>query len=149
MTNTVRMKLVFRLGEIGFVLRVQDLIEIREDPGGVLDRSKGDPGTMLLGQLMHRGEKVPVFDLGKCMELPSSPARPIVLILAGESGMWGMTADRVEGIFPGSDFESRSLPMLLGQPDSFPYAGLELWRGEPLVLCEAQRLEYCWCGHEC
>jgi purine-binding chemotaxis protein CheW len=142
------MKLVFRLGEIGFALSIQDLIEIREDPCSVLDRSEADSGSMLLGRLMHRGDSIPVIDLGKCLKLPVSTTSPIVLVLAGESGMWGMTADRVEGIFPESEFESRPLPILFGRPDSLPYAGLELWRDEPLVLCEARKLEDYWGGHE-
>jgi purine-binding chemotaxis protein CheW len=148
MINTARMKLVFRLGEIGFALSIQDLIEIREDPGGVLDRSEADPGAMLLGRLMLRGEAIPLIDLGTCLELPVSSTSPIVLILAGESGMWGMAADRVEGIFPESEFESRPLPIILGRQDSLPYAGLELWRDEPLVLCDARKLEDYWGGHE-
>jgi purine-binding chemotaxis protein CheW len=148
MTNTVRMKLVFRLGEIGFALCVQDLIEIREDPGGVLDRSKADPEVLILGRLTYRGEAIPVIDLGKCLEVPSSRTSPIVLILAGESGIWGTTADRVEGIFPESEFDSRPLPILLGGPDSLPYAGVELWRDEPLVLCEAKKLQDRWGGRE-
>jgi len=146
MINTARMKLVFRLGEIGFALSIQDLIEIREDPCSVLDRSEADSGTMLLGRLVHRGDSIPVIDLGKCLEIPVSTTSPIVLILAGESGIWGMTADRVEGIFPESEFESRPLPILVGRPDSLPYAGLELWRDEPLVLCEARKLEEYWGG---
>ena len=148
MINTARMKLVFRLGKIGFALSIQDLIEIREDPCSVLDRSEADSGTMLLGRLMHRGDSIPVINLGKCLKLPVSTTRPIVLILAGKSGIWGMTADRVEGIFPESEFESRPLPILVGRPDSLPYAGLELWRDEPLVLCEARKLEEYWGGHE-
>ena len=146
MIDTARMKLVFRLGEIGFALSIQDLIEIKEDPCSVLDRSEADSGTMLLGRLMHRGDSIPVINLGKCLELPVSTTSPIVLILAGKSGIWGMTADRVEGIFPESEFESRPLPILVGRPDSLPYAGLELWRDEPLVLCEARKLEEYWGG---
>lgn len=148
MTNTVRMKLVFRLGEIGFALSVQDLIEVREDPGGVFDPSGTDPETMVIGELMHRGEAIPVVDLWYCLGIPSRTASPIVLILAGDSGMWGITADRVEGIFPESEFESRPLPILLGRSDSLPYAGLELWRDEPLVFCEARKLESRWGGCE-
>ena len=149
MIESARMKLVFRLGEIGFALSVQDLIEIREDPGGVLDRSREEPGTMVLGRVMHRGEEIPVIDLGACLELPPSISPPIVLILVGESGPWGTTADRIEGIFPESEFESRDLPVLLCQSPSLPYAGLELWRDEPLVLCEARKLESRWGEHEC
>jgi purine-binding chemotaxis protein CheW len=148
MTNTVRMKLVFRLGGIGFALSVQDLIEIREDPGGVLDRSRAEAEPMILGRLMYRGEAIPVIDLGRCLEVPSSTTSPIVLILAGESGTWGTTADRVEGIFAESEFESRPLPILLRGPSPLPYAGVELWRDEPLVLCEAKRLEDLWGGRE-
>lgn len=148
MTNTVRMKLVFRLGEIGFALSVQDLIEIREDPGGVLDRSGADAEFMILGRLMYRGEAIPVIDLGKCLGVPSSSISPIVLILAGESGIWGTTADRVEGIFPESEFDFRPLPILLIGRDPLPYTGVELWRDEPLVLCDAGKLKDRWGGSE-
>lgn len=145
MMNSVRMKLVFRLGGIGFALPVQDLVEIREDPGGVLDLSASEPSTPVVGHLMHRGETIPIHDLREALGLSPSPVAEgsIVLVLDGGTGAWAVTADRVEGIFPMEEFESRPLPLLLIRREPLPYTHLDLWRDEPLVLCEARRLEHC------
>lgn len=146
MTDPGRMRLVFRLGGVGFSLPVQDLIEIREEVADALDRSAADPAAQVLGALSHRGGSIPVRDLGRRLELPAPfpEEAPVLLVLTGEDGCWGVLVDRVEGIFPTSEFDTRPVPPLLVRQESLPYTHLDLWRGEPLVHCEAGVLQRCW-----
>ncbi len=146
MVDSVCMKLVFRIAEIGFALPVGDLVEIREGVGDWLDRSAADPDHCLVGTLPHRGEMIPVRDLqrGFCLAPGSPTAIGPVLILAGRGGPWGALVDRVEGIFSDAEFSVQPLPWLLTNQHFLPYGRVAVRNGEPLVLCEPDGLEACW-----
>ncbi len=148
MTGSVKMKLVFRLAEIGFALSVADLVEILEGTVSGLDRSAADPSRLVIGALAHRGDLIPVKDLRKRFGLREQPVvsdRP-VLILSGEEGPWGIIVDRVEGIFPDAEFDARPLPPLFAAQPFLPFDRLVVRKDEPLVLCESTRLESRWVG---
>ncbi len=146
MADSVLMKLVFRIAEIGFALPINDLVEIREGVGGWLDRSTADPALCLVGTLPHRGEMIAVRDLkrGFRLALESAEVAGPVLILAGRGGPWGALVDRVEGIFSSAEFDVQPLPWLLTNQAPLPYDRVAVRNGEPLVLCEPGGLETCW-----
>lgn len=147
MTTPAGMKLVFRLGGIGFSLPIEGLVEIRDDAVPTLDRSKADPAAQLLGHLSHRGAPIPVRSLGARLGLDVPVCEgAVVLVLPGEAGTWGVAADSVEGIFPATEFLSRRLPPLLTGRRPLPCSHCDLWRDEPLLSCEAGALERWWEG---
>jgi len=138
----VAMKLVFRIAGVGFSLPLQSLIEIRE---GVDKLGKDHPAAA--GGLELRGEMIPLRDLRRRMgllDLPGDKGKPRALILAGSDGPWSVLVDRVEGIFSADDFKSARLPQAFSGNESRPYDRLEMWRDEPLVVCDVLRLETVW-----
>lgn len=147
MTGSDGMKLIFRLGGIGFSLPIEGLLEIRDDAADTLDRSTADATALLLGHLPGRGAAVPVRDLGTRLglDVPFGEGT-VVLVLTGETGVWGIAADRVEGIFPAAEFLSRLLPPLLIGRQPLPCTHCDLWRGEPLLSCDSGALESWWEG---
>lgn len=131
MTDAAHMQLVFRLGGMGFVLPIGDLVEVRDtvspapaDPAG---DSSGPPE---------------VFDLRSQFGLPGpAGAEGPLLVLCGRRGPWMLSVDRVEGIFPAAEFTLRPLPELLSRTESGPCRELALWREEALQACQALELE--------
>jgi len=60
MLDAERMKLVFRLGGVGFSLPVDHLVEIRQGPSGWIDREAADTETGLLGHVHQLNGTLPV-----------------------------------------------------------------------------------------
>ncbi len=140
------MKLVFRLGSLGFSLGVKNLVEIREDFREYLDRSSADASLLQLGSVPHRGDHIPVHDLKQLFRLQGSVPQDgqALLVMAGASRPWAVVADRIDGIFPKAQFESQPLSLLFAGVRAREYDTLDLWRGEPLVFCDTGKLEKCW-----
>ncbi len=148
MPCTAGMKLVFRLGESGFSLSVDDLVEIREEDANLLADGRNRPGPYSLGMLTCRDQEIPVIDLTALLRISSEMdyGDPLkLLVLVGESGFWSVPVSRIEGIFPLAAFSACRAPWLSIFPGSRPYNAIELWREEPLVRCDALWLEQFWC----
>jgi len=147
MPRSAGMNLVFRLGDFAFSLSVDDLIEICEEPAGSLAEDKNGLFAHCLGMLAYRGRNIPVIDLQSLFRI--SPAISVaaskLLIVAGESGLWGVPVSRIEGIFPASAFSLCRAPLLAMLPGPRPYTSVELWHDELLVRCDAFWLERFWC----
>lgn len=144
MTDADRMKLVFRLGKIGFTLAVHELIEITEVPLAVVDRTDAEPGRNLLGQFLFRGRTLPLYDLGGWLGLKTEAGGagvPVVLVLEGRESPWGIVVDRVEGVYPRHEFVTCSMPPLLVLGNDRFYEQLDIRSGEPLVRLDPARVE--------
>jgi hypothetical protein len=140
------MNLVFRLGGSGFSLSVEDLVEIREENTSQLAGGSSHV-PYLLGTLTYRDQEIPVVDLKGFFRISAETASDglsIVLVLFGESGFWGVPVSRIEGIFPLVTFSACRCPLLSMLPGPRPYSTIELWRGEPIVRCDALWLEQFW-----
>jgi len=136
------MKLVFRLGGIGFSLPIESLAEIKENVSEVPDSTLCDASGKLAGKLSFRGEEIPIYDLRRLFDLETSVTEERgVLILWGGDGPWGIFVERVEGIYPVEDFASRPVSVLFSRPHESPYEYVDVWREEPLVFCDVPRLE--------
>ncbi|KIH76818.1 purine-binding chemotaxis protein CheW [Geoalkalibacter ferrihydriticus] len=137
------MKLVFRLGGMGFSVGVSHVLEILDC--GFSDLVLGDAPLprLSLGRIAHRGWDFEVFDGRRLFDLAPREGRSrltVLVITVGESP-FGLAVDRVQGIFPGSEFALRPLPPLLAAQEPFPlYQTLDVWRGEPLVVCDVARM---------
>ncbi len=148
MPRSAGMNLVFRLGESGFSLSVDDLVEIREESASQLADGGSSPVPYLLGMLTYRDQEIPVIDLKGLLRISSETDCSdllTLLVLVGESGLWAVPVSRIEGIFPLAAFSACRAPLLSMLPGPRPYNALELWREEPLVRCDALWLEQFWC----
>lgn len=145
MSEPGSMQLVFREGRMGFALPVEDLGEIREAPGSALDPASADPDRGLVGRLRWRDRELDVFDGRVAAGVPATDGGAIqaVLVLCARAGCFGLTAQKVEGIFPAGEFRVSALPLLLQRERPLPYDHLLLWRRELLHGCTAQQLADC------
>lgn len=142
-TETALMKLIFRVGGIGFSLTIEHLIEVLNVSPGMIDTAEADTETGLYGHVPFRDEAIPVYFLGSSFGLQQSgmPEAWSVLVLVGGEGPWGAVVDGVEGVFAETDFVCKDLPVALSASGQQLYTNIDLWRGEPLVCCEPYRID--------
>jgi len=146
MADAGGMKLVFRLGGVGFALPVRDLIEVAEVPVAQLEAGSGDDAAYMDGWLLRRGEAVPLFNLARRLRLsvPAATGQLTVIVMAGADGPWSIVVERIEGIFPGGEFVLVPVAEWMFQRASWPFERLALWREQPLIHCESLALESRW-----
>lgn len=144
MPGVGELRLVFRLGGVGFALPISQLLEIVEEEAhpSPLDHTRTDDGQEYC---FRRGEAVSLYDLGRWLELPNQQDRPaVVLILAGLDGPWGIRVDMVAGIHPADDFLVRTVPDWVVRRDRWPSLQLLIWHEELLVQIDPRELEMRW-----
>ena len=141
-TEMADKRLVFRIAGVGFVLSLEDLVEIREAEAGVLDRSAADPEAGLLGLLAYRDEAIHAINIRQRLDLPAPESfETAYIVVNGSDGVWAMPVDKVEGIFPAEDFIPHEVPLLLRMNGDLPYQALHLWRSEPMIGFEPLAME--------
>lgn len=146
MADAGGMKLVFRLGEIGFVLPVRDLIEIAELSVAQVEACPADDVSCMDGWLLRRGERVPLFSLARRLGLPIPDAggQVFAVVMVGADGPWSVRSESIEGIFPGAEFVLVPAAAWMFQYGTWPFVNLALWRGQPLIHFESMALEARW-----
>lgn len=147
MVGSLGMKMVFRLGGVGFALPINDLIEVKEVLAEELHDSADEAEPGLLGFYLHRGGLIPVRDLGGRLDLPCpvfSRGQISLLVLPGADAPWGLAAEQVEGVFPDAQFRQLAVTEWIFSARMWPFAQIVLWKGEPLLHCEALTLERVW-----
>lgn len=144
-TDTALMKLVARVGEIGFSLAVEHLVEVVQLGAGDIEVTSVDGSGPELGTFPFRDEPVVLVDLGQAfaMKIADIKAEVPVLVMSGEKGLWGAVVGTVEGVYPESSFTTRDLPMSLICTGQKLYSQLDIWRGEPLVCLEPYKIDRC------
>jgi len=138
MRRSVDRKLVFRLGGVGFLLDLDNLVEICEQLADDFNPTHSDLEQGIVGSLQFRRTQVPVVDpaliLGLKSELRFSEKR--ALILKGAEGNWALLVDGVEGISSADKFVSCEIPQLLKKSVARCYTRVSLLAGEPMVHFE-------------
>lgn len=144
MVGAEEMKLVFRLGGVGFALPIAQLLEIVE--GELCSAvTVAAPASREAESIFRRGDAIRLRDLGQRLELiPGAPETGSVLVLTGADGPWGVRVDAVDGIHPGDEFVVRMAPSWMFRSELWPFRNLLLWRGQPLVQVDALELEARW-----
>lgn len=142
-TDTALMKLVFRVGEIGFSLLVEHLVEVVHLGADEIHTTRIEKDGPEFETFLFRDEPVALVDLRRAfsLEAPHKPAEMTVLMMSGEQGLWGAVVETVEGIYPESSFRTRDLPISLICTGQKLYSQLDIWRGEPLVCLEPFKID--------
>lgn len=141
------MMLIFRLGGVGFVLSVENLIEVRDTVRGWVDGAQVDPTCGVVGSIPHRGQSIALRSLATRLEmLQVDPHSDVLhlLVLVGSDGPWCIAVDHVEGVFPESAFVLMKMPVLPFVEKGWPFEQYAVWRGEPLLYVDPLDLEWRW-----
>ena len=141
MGNVVARRLIFRLGEVGFILDLSCVVEILESVADLLDSTYREMDAGIVGALDFRHTWVPVvdptirFDLNSSLPLTAKTA----LILTSPEGNWALLVDRAEEISPAHRFQHCEMPPIIRVAVSSHYSQIELLNDEPFVLFEPER----------
>jgi len=140
MAHAVARKLIFRLGETGFLLDLERVVEICEQLTEHFNPGQTDLGQGIIGALTFRQTKVPVVD--PALHLKTHSERAIneksALILKGVEGNWALLVDRVEEIVSVDRLRTCEIPPLLKIAVDGYYSRISLLAGEPLIHFEPE-----------
>ncbi len=135
MGRAVARHLVFRLNDIGFILDLTRVVEVREQIDDALDMSRSDLERGIVGALSFRQTRIPVVDpairLGLVMTTPFK--NRIALVLNSPEGNWGLLVDQLGEICPATKFSCCEIPALLKRTLQNYYSEIVLSAGEPLI----------------
>lgn len=135
-------RLLFRIGEVGFSLALENLVEICEQVAGRIDLSRTDAVSQVMGSLPFRRTQIPVVDLAARLELELE-VPDTVLVLSSKEGNWALPVSEVLGFVTADDLVDRALPRLLLSEGwrCFSHAGL--LNGRPFLKLQ---LGECYAG---
>jgi len=128
----VSRKLLFRIGEVGFSLNLDELIEICEQVDDLLDQSNADPESDSVGSLRFRSMQIPVFSLAQRLQL-ASESLGAALILGGPEGCWALLVSNVVGFVPDDELIEQDLPRLLQRDGWRCFNSFCLYEGQPFL----------------
>ncbi len=133
-------QLVFRLDEIGFVLDLASVVEIREQLADDLDLSRSDLPLGIIGALHFRQTRIPVVDPTIRLDVISTVPfkEKVVLVLNSSEGNWGLLVDQIGGISSGEKFRDCEFPPLLKEALSKYYQKVLLLDQELFIVFEPQ-----------
>lgn len=140
MADAVARKLIFRLGETGFLLDLAWVVEICEQPVEHFDASRTDLEQGIVGAFYFRQTHIPVIDPALSLNIQSQLALKdkVVLILGGREGNWALLVDRVDEISPSTQFQACEIPPLLKKSIAGYYSQVSLLMNEPLICFEPE-----------
>lgn len=141
MANAVARKLIFRLGETGYLLELDRVVEICEQVTDRFNPSRTDMGQGIVGSLQFRQSHIPVVDPALRLNTYSQLAitQKSALVLSGAEGNWALLVDRVEEITPADKFQACEIPPLLRNAIGGYYSQISLLVDEPMIHFDPER----------
>ena len=132
-------QLIFRLGGVGFLLKLEHLIEIVEPVALRIDPARSDISRAIVCALHFRGTWIAAVDPTLKMNLqPSRPLRQrTALVLEGNEGRWAILVDRTVSLVATEKLQPCEITQLLKVQAVGCYAQVKLLDNEPLVEFEA------------
>ncbi len=140
--DTISRRLLFRIGAIGFCVRLDELIEIREEVTDLIAVELADQDHFIAGSLVFRNAHIPALDLAGRLGLERQ-STDTALVLGSSEGNWALLVDRVEGFFPETELLERPLPRFLQTEGWTCFHQVALHHGHPYLCLD---LAACYAG---
>jgi len=134
-------KLVFRLGRIGFLLELTDVVEVVDPIAKILDPGRSDISRGIISALQFRQTWIPAVDPALILDIPSATKlqEKIAVILRGSEGNWALLVDRIDELSVAENLQSCEIPFLLKVSAMGYYSQVKLLNQEPMVVFEPER----------
>lgn len=141
MVTAAASKLIFYLGETGFLLDLGWVVEVCEQLSESFDGGLADLPHGIVGGFSFRMSQIPVVDPALALGIQSSVvlSEKVALVLKGEEGTWALLVDRIGEIVPAAKFSSCEIPPILKQAIQGHYSQIHLLMDEPLICFEPQQ----------
>ena len=133
--------LMVRIGEVGCLIDLSSIVEIREEIAELLDLSKNDQRFGIVGAMNFRQTRIPAVDPGLHLNLglKTAPENRTALILKSPEGNWALLVDRVDKICPHDRLASCDIPPLLKEASLGCYMKIGLIQEEPMVVLNPEQ----------
>ena len=133
-------KLIFRLGEIGFVVDLTAVVEVIEDTSALLDFECSDIDCGIVSAMRYRQAMIPAIDPTLKLNIlsPVRLSEKAAIVLRGAEGHWALLVDRVESLLEANRFNHCNLPLVLQGPAVGLYSQIKLFNNEPLIVLEPE-----------
>lgn len=134
-------KLIFRLGEIGFLLDLADVVEVVEQIADDLDPARSDIGRGIVSALRFRRTWIPVVDPALKLDIlsPVKLRDKTVIVLHGSEGNWALLVDQINKLTAAESFQPCEIPFLLKIATMGFYSQIQLLHDEPMIVFESER----------
>ncbi len=132
--------LVFRLGEIAFMLELAQIVEVVEQTADILDPGRSDMSRGIVSALKFRKTWIPVVDPALKLDISSPVALKdkIAVILRSSEGNWALLVDHISELLPVENFKSCEVPFLLQMSAAGFYSQVRLLDNRPVVVFEPE-----------
>ena len=133
-------KLIFRLGGVGFLLELTDVVEVVAQIGKNLDPGRSDMSQGIVSALQFRQTWIPAVDPALILEIPSAIKlqEKIAIILRSFEGNWTLLVDQVDKLPVADKMESCEVPFLLKASAMGFYSQIKLLNQEPMIVFEPE-----------
>lgn len=146
MVDADRLRIVFRVNGVAFVMPVADLLAIRGVGEDILTPQGQIYEPFQLGSLTYRETDTRLYDLAALFDLEEG--RPgeegPLLVFAGSDSPWAVMVDQVDGVVDTASFEFHDLPTYLFRDESGPYRQVALYGGQLLISVDSRQIDQAW-----
>ena len=133
-------KLIFRLGGIGFLLTLSDVVEVVDQISEDLNPARSDLGLGIVAALLFRQTWIPAVDPTLKLDIFSEVnlKDKIAVILSGPEGNWALLVDQIGELSSSDNFQSCEIPFLLKVSALGSYSQVQLLHQEPMIVFEPE-----------
>ncbi|WP_321372283.1 chemotaxis protein CheW [uncultured Desulfuromusa sp.] len=134
-------KLVFRLGKIGFLLELTDVVEVVDQIAKNIDPGRSDINQGIISALQFRQAWIPAVDPALILDISSTIKlqNKVAVILRGFEGNWALLVDRADELYAAESFTPCEIPFLLKTSATGFYSQIKLLNQEPVIVFEPER----------
>ncbi len=134
-------RLIFRLGGVGFLLKLVDVVEVVTQITDALDPGRSVIGQGIVSALRFRQTWIPAVDPALRLDILSAVELQdkVAVILRGSEGNWALLVDRVEELSSIDKFQPCEIPFLLKVAAMGFYSQIHLLDDEPMIVFEPER----------
>ena len=134
-------KLVFRLGGVGFLLELADVVEVVNHVAEDFDPSRSIIGQGIVSALQFRQTWIPAIDPALKLDIFSvvKLKDKVAVVLRGSEGNWALLVDQVEELSAVDNFQPCGIPFLLKVAAMGFYSQIKLLDDEPMIVFEPER----------
>ena len=134
-------KLIFRLGGVGFLLELADVVEVVDQITEDLDPSRSVIGQGIVSALKFRQTWIPAIDPTLRLDIFSTVKLKdkVAVVLHSSEGNWALLVDQVEELSAAENFQPCEIPFLLKVAAMGFYSQIKLLQDEPMIVFEPER----------
>ena len=133
-------KLIFRLGKVGFLLTLTDVVEVVDEIAKKIDPGRSDMSQGIVSALQFRQTWIPAIDPALILDIPSATklSEKKAIIVRSSEGNWALLVDRIDKLSAVEKMTPCEIPALLKVTAMGFYSQIMLLNQEPMIVFEPE-----------